>query len=94
VPTYEYECSDCGHRFEEFQSITDPPLSKCPRCGGKLNRLLGRGAAILFRGSGFHATDYRSEDYKRKAKEEGEPSKKEDTTPSKKGTDSPKGPEE
>ncbi len=87
MPTYEYECDDCGQRFEEFQRITDPPLEKCPNCGGKTRRLPGRGAAVLFRGSGFYATDYRSDEYKRKAKEEKEPSKKDEKTTSSK--DSP-----
>ena len=79
MPTYEYECKDCGHRFEEFQGITDEPLSTCPKCGGRVHRLLGRGGAIIFRGRGFYATDYRSEEYKRKAKEEKEPTTKNDT---------------
>jgi putative FmdB family regulatory protein len=79
VPTYEYECSACGHRFEEFQRITDPPIEKCPKCSGKVRRLPGPGAAVLFKGSGFYATDYRSEEYKRKAKAEKEPSKRDET---------------
>jgi putative FmdB family regulatory protein len=78
VPTYEYECNDCGHCFEEFQRITDPPLEECPKCGGTIRRLPGPGAAVLFRGSGFYATDYRSDEYKRKAKEEKEPPKKDE----------------
>jgi len=70
MPTYEYECEMCKHRFEEFQSITADPLSKCPECKGKVNRLIGRGGGIIFKGSGFYATDYRSEEYKKKANEE------------------------
>ncbi len=70
MPTYEYQCSACGHTFERFQRITDPALTECPVCGGRIERLLGTGAAVIFKGSGFYATDYRSEDYKRKAKEE------------------------
>jgi putative FmdB family regulatory protein len=71
VPTYEYECKKCGHVFEEFQRITAEPLTKCPKCGGKVNRLPGAGAGIIFKGSGFYATDYRSDSYKRAAKGEG-----------------------
>ena len=60
MPTYDYECADCGHRFEEFQSIKARPLKKCPSCGEKaLQRLIGTGAGILFRGSGFYETDYK-----------------------------------
>jgi putative FmdB family regulatory protein len=71
MPTYEYKCEakGCGHQFEEFQSINDKPLEKCPRCKKKsLRRLFGTGAAILFKGSGFYETDYRSESYKSAAK--------------------------
>jgi putative FmdB family regulatory protein len=69
VPTYEYECDNCGHQFEQFQSITAKPLRKCPKCKKiALNRLIGAGAGVIFKGPGFYATDYRSEGYK-KAKE-------------------------
>ena len=69
MPTYDYECDACGHRFEEFQSMKDDPLKKCPECKKKkLRRLIGTGAAILFKGSGFYQTDYRSESYKSAAK--------------------------
>lgn len=67
MPTYEYECRSCGHRFEAFQSITDRPLRKCPECGKGVKRLIGAGAGIIFRGSGFYETDYRSADYRKKA---------------------------
>ncbi len=68
MPTYEYRCSACNHEFEQFQSITAEPLKKCPVCGKrKLERLLGTGGGIIFRGSGFYQTDYRSESYKRAA---------------------------
>ncbi len=71
MPTYEYECSACGHRFEKFQSITARPLKKCPECEEKtLQRLIGTGAGIIFKGSGFYQTDYRSDDYKKAAKAE------------------------
>jgi putative FmdB family regulatory protein len=59
MPTYEYECQTCGHRFETFQSMQDKPLKTCPECGGTVRRLLGAGAAVIFKGSGFHATDDR-----------------------------------
>jgi len=59
MPTYEYQCEEWGDRFEQFQNITADPLQQCPRCGGKVRRLIGDGAAILFKGPGFHATDYR-----------------------------------
>jgi len=59
MPTYEYRCRSCGHRFEEFQSITAGALRKCPKCGRMtLERLIGPGAGVIFKGSGFFATDY------------------------------------
>ncbi|ADB17693.1 regulatory protein, FmdB family [Pirellula staleyi DSM 6068] len=65
MPTYDYECSACGHKFEEFQSISAELLTKCPKCKKKkLVRLFGAGAAVMFKGSGFYTTDYRSESYK------------------------------
>lgn len=68
MPTYDYECDACEHKFEHFQGINDPLLKKCPECGKpKLRRLIGSGAAIVFKGSGFYQTDYRSESYKKKA---------------------------
>lgn len=59
MPTYEYECLKCGHRFEKFQNMKDEPLKICPKCKGKLRRLIGAGAGIIFKGSGFYATDYK-----------------------------------
>ncbi len=70
MPTYEYECQKCEHVFERFQSITEEPLKRCPKCRGKVKRLLGTGAGIIFRGSGFYETDYRSDSYRRSAKTE------------------------
>jgi putative FmdB family regulatory protein len=68
MPTYDYECDACGHKFEQFQSIKDDPLTKCPECKKKkLRRLFGTGAAIVFKGSGFYQTDYRSDNYKKSA---------------------------
>ncbi len=69
MPTYEYVCDACEHQFEEFQSITAKALRKCPACGkSKLRRLIGTGAGVIFKGSGFYETDYRSESYKSAAK--------------------------
>ena len=65
MPTYEYECEKCGHKFEVFHSITAEPLKKCPKCRGEVRRLIGAGAGLIFKGSGFYATDY-----KKKGKEE------------------------
>lgn len=68
MPTYDYQCDACGHEFELFQSMRDEPQKKCPQCKKlKLRRLFGTGAAIVFKGSGFYQTDYRSESYKSKA---------------------------
>lgn len=68
MPTYDYVCDACDHKFELMQSFKDEPKKKCPQCGkNKLRRLFGTGAAILFKGSGFYTTDYRSEGYKQKA---------------------------
>ena len=68
MPTYDYECDACGHAMELFQGINDPVKKKCPECGKlKLKRLFGTGAAIVFKGSGFYQTDYRSEGYKKAA---------------------------
>jgi putative FmdB family regulatory protein len=72
MPTYEYQCDACNHNFDEFQSFTEKPLKKCPKCSkSKLRRVFGTGAAIIFKGSGFYQTDYRSKSYKDKAKSEG-----------------------
>jgi len=71
MPTYDYECDACGHEFELFQSITEGVKRKCPECGKlKLRRLFGIGAAVVFKGSGFYETDYRSESYKKGAESE------------------------
>ncbi len=73
MPTYDYLCDNCGHEFERFQSISARALRKCPACGGmQLKRLIGTGAGIIFKGSGFYQTDYRSESYK-KAEEKEKP---------------------
>jgi len=71
MPTYDYECSSCGHKFELFQPITARPRKTCPSCGRRTaKRLIGAGAGIIFRGPGFYETDYRSEGYKKAAKAE------------------------
>src|SRR5438132_829470 len=76
MPTYDYVCDACGHKFEEFQSFSEEPLKKCPECKkNKLRRLFGTGAGIIFKGSGFYETDYRSDSYKNAAKKESESAK-------------------
>jgi putative FmdB family regulatory protein len=75
MPTYEYQCSACEHRFEQFQSMKDKPLKTCPSCKkAKLERLIGTGGAIIFKGGGFYQTDYRSESYKKSAEADKAPS--------------------
>jgi putative FmdB family regulatory protein len=70
MPTYEYECEKCGLIFEEYQNITEPALTVCKKdgCGGHVKRLFSPGAGFLFKGTGFYGTDYRSESYKKQAK--------------------------
>ena len=71
MPTYDYKCKSCGHFFDVFQGIKDPVLTKCPSCSvDSLKRLIGTGAGILFKGSGFYQTDYRSESYKKAEKKD------------------------
>lgn len=92
MPTYDYECDACGHSFELFQSMSDAVKRKCPECGKqKLRRLFGTGGAIVFKGSGFYQTDYRSDAYKKRAKEdkqatEGKKSSDEKSSPRKSKT--------
>jgi putative FmdB family regulatory protein len=89
MPTYEYVCTKCDHQFEVFQSMTDPPLSICPKdlCPkkkwgrGKIKRAIGTGAGLIFKGSGFYITDYRSESYREAAKKESAPSTAGDAKP-------------
>ena len=66
MPTYEYECSKCGRKFDVFQKMTDKPKAKCPKCGGKADRLISNGSGIIFKGSGFYETDYRKKKTKKK----------------------------
>jgi putative FmdB family regulatory protein len=81
MPTYDYVCDACGHKFEEMQSFKADPLKACPKCGkDTLRRLFGTGAAVLFKGSGFYETDYRSESYKKAEKAESPGVKSSDST--------------
>ena len=72
MPTYEYECQKCRKRHEAFQAITAKPLTTCPKCRGRLKRLMGSGSGFLFKGGGFYITDYRSKSY-RDAKKKDQP---------------------
>jgi len=100
MPTYEYKCEACDHRFEKFQPITSVPIKVCPSCGKrKIKRLIGTGAGLIFKGSGFYITDYRDKAYSDKAKADGAPSTSEskpvEATPAPAGdapktTDAPK----
>jgi len=75
MPTYDYECDACGHTFELFQSFSEPVKKKCSECEKpKLRRLFGTGAAVVFKGSGFYQTDYRSDSYKKAAEKDKKPS--------------------
>lgn len=91
MPTYDYECDACGHAFEHFQSITSDVLKKCPECKkNRLRRLFGTGAAIVFKGSGFYTTDYRSESYKKGEKKANDAkSEKKDSKSDKKSDSKP-----
>ena len=83
MPTYEYKCDACGATFERFQSITAAPIKRCPECGkAKVRRLIGTGAGLIFKGSGFYITDYRSEGYKQAAKKDIESSRPASTSSS------------
>jgi putative FmdB family regulatory protein len=89
MPTYEYVCSKCGHEFEKFQSMKDKPLSVCPEnlCAqkkwghGKVTKKIGAGAGLIFKGSGFYITDYRSDKYKEAAKKDSAASKPAESKP-------------
>jgi putative FmdB family regulatory protein len=88
MPTYDYLCASCNHTFEKFESMSANPSKKCPECGKlKLKRLIGAGAGVIFKGSGFYETDYRSESYKQDKKNAKDTPKKEtkskDTKPKK-----------
>lgn len=89
MPTYEYACAKCGHEFEQFQSMADKPLTSCPECTrkkkgrGAVKRKMSGGAGLIFKGSGFYITDYRSEGYKQAAKKESDSAKPAASTDSK-----------
>ena len=70
MPTYEYKCKSCGYVFEKFQPISGRPVRTCPECGGQVERVIHGGSGFIFKGSGFYATDYRSDEYKKREKEE------------------------
>lgn len=90
MPTYDYQCDACQHEFELFQTISEPKKRKCPECGKlKLRRLFGTGAAVVFKGSGFYETDYRSDSYKKGAAADKKAAESKDTKSSeKKSSDS------
>jgi len=75
MPTYQYQCQSCGLEFERFQSMNDEPVKRCPDCRCKVKRLIGTGAGIIFKGSGFYETDYRSESYEKGKKSDENKSK-------------------
>lgn len=80
MPTYDYKCKACGHRWELFQSMSAKHIKECPACGKKTaERLIGTGAAVLFKGGGFYQTDYRSDSYKKSAEAESKASKPADS---------------
>lgn len=86
MPTYEYRCRKCGKKFEKYQQITEPPVTSCPFCKGKVERLISGGSGLLFKGSGFYATDYRSESYKKAAEKDKRPEKTETSSAGKDGS--------
>lgn len=89
MPTYDYVCEACDHEFELFQSISESVKKKCPECSKlKLRRLFGTGAAVVFKGSGFYETDYRSESYKNDAKKDKQSSEKKSDSKASKSSDS------
>jgi len=73
MPNYEYECLNCGYRFEKFQKMSDSPLKVCPKCHKQVHRLIGIGGGIIFKGAGFYATDYRKDKAKEATKEKVRP---------------------
>jgi len=78
MPTYDYECTKCGYTFEVFQKVDDEPRKRCPKCRSKVRRLIGAGCGIIFKGSGFYATDYKNKKPsvdKKENKEKGDKSK-------------------
>jgi putative FmdB family regulatory protein len=91
MPTYEYRCLECNKRFEKFQLISEPSLTECVYCGGRVERLISGGSGLLFKGSGFYITDYRSDSYKKAASKEKESATKvKSTAPESRPADSGK----
>lgn len=88
MPTYEYQCRDCGGQFEYFQSISEPPKEKCEKCGGSLTKLLSAGTGLIFKGSGFYITDYKGSGSTGSASGEKKSSGGEGTKSESKGSDS------
>ena len=80
MPTYEYECQKCDHHFEVKQSMKDAPLKSCPKCRGRVKRLVGTGAGLIFKGTGFYSTDYRKPGYSEAAKKDSAPAAVTSTT--------------
>jgi putative FmdB family regulatory protein len=80
MPTYEYRCLECEKEFEQIQKMVDEPLTECVYCKGKVKRLIGTGAGIIFKGSGFYCTDYRSDSYKKQAEKEAKSKSSSSTT--------------
>lgn len=89
MPTYEYKCTKCHQGFEVMQKMSDKPLAKCQACGGKLKRLIGSGAGIIFKGSGFYCTDYKKSSVTPAAKSEAAPAAKSESTPAAEPKSSP-----
>ena len=89
MPTYEYECSKCGV-FELFQKMSDDPIQKCPSCRRKVKRLIGTGAGVIFKGSGFYETDYRSDSYKKAKEADSKPTASDSKQSDSKGGDAKK----
>ena len=89
MPTYEYQCKKCGYKFEEFQSMMDSPLKKCPECKGKVKRLIGTGAGVIFKGTGFYETDYKRTSTASKAEKSLDSDSSKDGSSSDKKTDKP-----
>ena len=75
MPTYDYECRECGKVFEKFHAMSAKPRVKCPKCGAGCKKLIGTGAGVIFKGEGFYATDYRSKEYKKAQKKEADSAK-------------------
>ena len=93
VPTYEYACRACGHAFERMQGISEAPVRTCPKCGKRrVQRLISSGGGLLFKGSGFYITDYRSQGYKDKAKADSDAAKPKEKPAEKPKPETPKKP--